>query len=329
MHGYDWMHDELAGKLREKLGEGLEEGIAGEIASFGGLLTRHAAVLLLCRKNGIDVERKIQLSQAPSMRLPFSFEARITRIFPAQTYAGRPDRSVRVHMTDGSREATLVLWNEQAGGIEGGEIRAGDTISCNGAYSRSGEITLAKGGGVRKLDSARTPSLSSLKDGICNAEGVVKAMEPDREYTDRKTGGKKTLSSFAIGDGTVPSMRVAVWSKAKEMEKLAAGDSVFLENVVLRNSELHFNSQSRMALLGKKAGETAVVEKIDAGEDETLFVLGGREFRMKNEEAARLVGLPTLPGVSARAAIGIKAQGLAGKKAGFAVENGKLCSLTF
>jgi hypothetical protein len=323
------MHGELVEKLREKLGAGLEGEIDDIISSFGGLLTRHAAVLLLCRKNGIDVEQKIPLSQASSMRLPFSFEAKITRIFPAQSYAGRPDRSVRVHISDGSWEATLVLWNEQAAGIERGEIRAGDNIACNGAYSRSGEITLARGGGVRKLDSAQAPSLSSLPAGICNAEGVVKAIDPDREYVDRKTGGKKTLSSFAIGDGTVPSMRVAVWAKVKEMEKMAVGDSVFLENVVFKNNELHFNSGSRMALLGKKAGETAVVERIDAGEDETLFVLDGREFRMKNDEAARLVGLPALPGVSTRAAIGIKAQEIVGKRAGFAIEGGRLCSLTF
>ncbi len=82
------MADEFAGKLKKKLGEKFEGEISREIADFGGLLTRHAAVLLLFKENVIDVERKIALSQASSERLPFSFEARVIRIFPVQTYAG-------------------------------------------------------------------------------------------------------------------------------------------------------------------------------------------------------------------------------------------------
>ena len=330
MHGYDWMHEELVDKLREKFGAGLEEEISGQIASFGGLLTRHAAVLLLCRKNGVDIERKIPLSQAPSMRLPFSFEAKIVQIFPAQSYAGRSSRSVRVHLSDGSTEATLVLWNEQVREIESGGMHAGDCILCSGAYTRSDEITLARGGSVQKLKSAPVSQLSSLAVGICSIEGTVEKIEPDHEYADRKTGEKKTLSSFVISGAPGLGVRVVAWSKPQGMKNLVPGDQLLLENVVFKNSELHFNSQSRMTLLNGKVGETAIVEKIEVGENDTLFVLDGREFRVKNGDAARLIGLPQiLPGVSARTVIGIKAQELAGKKAGFCVEDGKLRSLSF
>jgi len=66
------MHDGLEARLKEKLGGKLEETLVAKIAEFGGLLTRRAAVLLICRQNGIDTESEVRLSDAARQELlPF------------------------------------------------------------------------------------------------------------------------------------------------------------------------------------------------------------------------------------------------------------------
>lgn len=332
----------MEAKLAEKLGNGIEAVIAGEIADFGGLLTRHAAVLLLCRKNGIDVETKMPLSQSEGFRLPFSFEAKVARIFPVQSYPGRPDRSVRLHISDGSHEATLVLWNENALMAEQGGICAGDEIECHGAYSRSGEITLAKGGSVVRKKQAIFSRVSDLSQGICNVEGAVSEMVQESGLPAGKAegAGEGRLSngsartaqySFAICEKPGACVQVFVWSGKEGMQGLMPGDCVILENVVFKNSALHFNSFSRLVRRGGAGGEeTATLERMDAGDGETIFMLGRREFRLGNDDAMAIIGLrKTVQGISAKTAIGIKAQELVGKTAAFRISGGKLCWLSF
>jgi len=307
MHGHDRMHDELEAKLREKFGEGTDGQIAGRIEAFGGLLTRHAAVLLLCRQNGIDVERKIKLSQASSMRLPFSFTARVERIFPLQSYLGRTDRSVRLHVSDGSWESTLVLWNDSAQMVEAGGIGTGDEIECKGAYLRSGEITLAKGGSVCRLKAAPLSQVSNLAAGACNVEGEVSEVEHGSRGDGLKSGGQNAVSSFTICEKPGACRRVVVWSAQQCLPDISKGDRLVLENVVFKNGELHFNSYSRMARRGGGGGPVELVEGIESGASETVFTIGGRKFAMKNEEAMRLMGIPrALQGVSAATAIAIR-----------------------
>lgn len=315
---------ELEEKLREKLGENLEAQIKGEIANFGGLLTRQAAIVLLCKKNGINIEKRIRLSEASSMSLPFSFEAKVDRVFPMQFYSGKTDRSVRLHISDESGSATLVAWNELADAVEKGEICAGDRIECSGAYFRFGEITLGKEGKMRKLESAKIPSLESLPEGICNVEGEVREIEPDYRYIDRKSGKEKAFRSFILQQKPGIFKRVVAW-QMQSLPQILPGDWIFLENVLHKNGELHFNSYSR-AILRKKEKE-ALVEKIEVGKEQSLFFIGGKKYEAKNDEAMRLLGIQGLAGVSDKAVIEIKARQLIGKKARYREEGGKLASL--
>ncbi len=322
-------------KLAEKLGDGLEDGIAGEIAGFGGLLTRHAAILLLCRKNGIDVETKISLSQAGAFRLPFSFEAKIERIFPAQSYRGRPDRSIRLHVRDDSAQATLVLWNDYVEMADRGGLCAGDGIECHGAYMRSGEITLAKGGSATRKKEAQILRIRELQPGICSVKGTASEIGQEMGLQNARDamidGGTGARLSFTLCESQGECVQVLVWAGQDMVRELSEDDNVILENVVFKNKALHFSSFSRLVRLGgASADESTVLECVDAGADETVFTLGGRKFTLKNEDAMAILGMQkTVPGVSAKAAIMIKAQGIAGKPAAFRAEGGKLCSLSF
>ena len=174
-------------KLALLLGNALEKAVKGKEDSFGGLLTREAAVRLLCQENGISTESKLLLSEARASMLPFSFSARVGRIFPLQQFPGGSTRTVRVHVSDKSGDATVVLWNEQARIVEGG-ILSGDTVECTGAYVRAGEISIGRNGSISRAGKRQVAPISELKDGVCNAEGVVEKIEGGRTYRDRKSG---------------------------------------------------------------------------------------------------------------------------------------------
>ena len=302
--------------LKEKLGGDFELKISGKVSEFGGLLTRAAAVRLLCRQNGISFEEMIPLSQAGAARLPFSFRAVVERIYPLQAYANGSDRSVRLHVSDGNEQATLVLWNEQAALVEG-EIGTGDGIECSGAYFRGGEIWVSRNGSVKKVAAAGRTPIAKLAAGLCNVEGEVGEVEPDYEYADRKSGEKRRLSSFRLCDGG-HCRRVVAWPSpdGKRAPEVCAGDVLLLERVVFRNGELHFNGYSRMVRRKSALERDGVLGQALVEGEEAVLQIGGEKFRLPIGDALGLLGVGAVPeGISGKTLFLIRAQGAAGKTA--------------
>jgi hypothetical protein len=322
------MHDVFEEKLKDELGDGFEDKIAERISEFGGLLSRGAAVRLLCKEHGIDVERKLTLREAEGSPLPFSFTAKIDRIYPVQSYPGRPDRSVRLHLSDSSGPATLVLWNEQAALVEG-ELSIGDTISCAGAYFRSGEMALSRGGKIAKTLRAPIIRVSKLTAGVCNIEGEVRALEPDYPYIDRKSGEEKTLSSFQFCEGN-DCRRVVIWSSPEGTPVPEPGDHLLLENVLFRNGELHFNSSSRMVKKISASEKSGKLEKITPRGELAVFSIGGTAFALPMGEALAMLGIRAVPdGVSPNTLLLIKSQELLGRNLKYRLADGQLSWLSF
>ena len=317
------MAQDQEGKLKTKLGGEFEGSVAAKISEFGGLLTREAAIRLLCKQNGIETEERLSLSQAPSAKLPFSFKAKVDRIFPVQEYANGSDRSVRLHLSDGEWEATLVLWNEQAALAEG-EIAAGDTVECRGAYFRGGEIWVGRNGSITKVAGSRPSKVSELAEGICNVEGEVREAEPDYEYIDKKSGEARKLSSFQLCSGG-QCRRVVVWPSngRNGAPRVHEGDLLLLEGVSFRNGELHFNTYSRM--VKRKAAREKGGKLLRASVEgaEAIFKIGENEFRLPLESALRLLGLLSVPdGVSPETVFAIKAQDCCGKDVKYRLDDG-------
>lgn len=322
------MADELEEKLQGKLAGDCEGRIAQKISEFGGLLTRRAAIRLLCKENGIDTERKIALSGAAGEHLPFSFTARVDRIFPVQAFSSG-ERCVRLHLSDGKGEGTLVLWNSAAAKVEG-EISTGDEIACAGAYSRSGEIHLGRGGSVSVAVKCPVTPVGKLTAGACSCEGEVREVYLDYKYVDRKSGGERSMASFLLcdsgslgkGDGC---RRVIVWSAPEGTPRVEEGDRVLLENVVFKNSEIQFNSFSRMvrrASAAEKSGKI-VSAGIDGGD--SVFGIGKAVFRMPLADALALLGIRKVPqGVQPATLFSIRSEGLAGRHAKYRLEGGRL-----
>lgn len=313
-------------KLKERLGDSCDAEIARKIAEFGGLLSRNAAVSLLCRQNGIDLERRITLSEAKGMALPFSFQARVDRIFPVQDYPNSRSRSVRLHVSDESGEATVILWNEQSDIVKG-EISIGDIVECRGAYFKGGEIGIGRKGAIKKEKGFPITGLSSPAYGLCNVEGTVREVEPDRYYEDRKGGEKKKLLAFTMCDDGA-CRRVVMWPPQSESQKVGAGDVLLLENVFFKGNELHADAFSRL-VKRKSAGERfgkflqAAVEN-----DAVSFQIGDSTYRAGVEEALSLLRIRAVPpGVGADALIKIKSREMEGRMVKYFVEGERLLLL--
>ena len=320
------MEDSPEEKLRARLQDSCDAAIGQKIGEFGGLLSRNAAVALLCKQNGIDLEKRIVLADAKRMALPFSFQAKVDRIFPVQAYPGSHNRSVRLHVSDEKGEATLILWNEQANIVKG-EISIGDMVECRGAYFKGGEIGIGKKGAIRKEKGFPITALGDLSYGLCNVEGTVKGVEPDHIYEDRKSGEKRKLSSFTIcGDGAC--RRVVMWPPQPDGGNAAVGDVLLLENVFFRNNELHVDGFSRL-VKRKSAGERFGKFMQAALEDGTVFFqIDDAKYMANLEEALSLLKIRIVPpGVGAQALIRIKSREIEGKAVKYFVDGEKLSLL--
>jgi len=314
-------------KLAEMLGSSFDAEVQRKMDSFGGLLTRTAAVRMLCQENGISTEEKILLKDARASLLPFSFSARVDRVFPVQQFPGGLAKSVRLHISDGPCARTLVLWNEQASLAAG--LLAGDRVECSGAYFRSGEIAIGRKGTLSRAGARAASSVAGLREGMCSVEGKVEGAEGMRSYRDRKTGEGKRMYSFSISSGG-KSCRAVWWSPPDGAALPRAGDSVALENANFRAGELHLNSGSRVLVQGASGGTEGIFQGAFLEGGSVAIRVGGQGFALAPADALSLLGIGHAPsGVSPQALISIKSRALEGKKASCLVEGGRLVSLKF
>ncbi|MFA6907407.1 MAG: hypothetical protein WC263_01110 [Candidatus Micrarchaeia archaeon] len=315
-------------RLAALLGGSLEGKVKEKADSFGGLLTRGAAVQLLCQENGISTERKLLLSEALASLLPFSFSARVERVFPAQQFPGGTMRTVRLHVSDKSGQATIVLWNEQARIAEGG-IFAGDTVECSGAYFRAGEIAISRNGAVSRAAGGAELDVAGLREGLCNVRGSVGEAGGMRTYRDRKTGAEKRMLAFTICSGG-KCCRAVWWSPPEGAPRLQAGAQVVLEGASFREGEIHLNGFSRVVSQGAPGGKAGGFSGISIEGPDAVVAIGNEKFRMPIHGALALFRLHAVPpGVDAATLLSIKSRSLEGKSARYFSEGGSLASVEF
>ena len=324
------MDDGPEEKLAALLGNSLEQAVKEKTGSFGNLLTRGAAIRLLCQENGITTEKKLALSEARASMLPFSFSARVDRVFPVQQFPGGMMRTVRLHVSDKSGEATIVLWNEQAKIVECG-LFSGDILECTGAYLRAGEISIGRNGSISCAGKSRASSVIGLKDGICNVEGLVGQVGKARTYADRKTGEEKTMHPFSLCNGGA-CVRVVAWSLPEGACLPRQGEQVVLENATFRNGELHLNAFSRIVAAAGSGRGGSAGKFLGATVDGSgaIISIGTEKFCMPIGSALAMLSVRAVPsGVGAATLLAIKSRALEGKEAHYFSEGGKLASIEF
>jgi len=309
------MDAELEKQLKEKIGESFEEAVDGKIEEFGGLVSRASALRLLCKENGIGIERKIRLAQARETALPFSFEAKIDRIFPLQAYEGRNSVSLRVHLSDRGGEGTLVLWNERAKEASA-ELSIGDNVECTGAYFRNGEISIGSTGTIKKMGGLPVRKVGSLSYGPCSVEGIVGKIE----VNSGGEGAGGAAGSFELCEGE-KCTSVRLMQRQEDAPK--KGERLLLQNVFFKAGEIYFDRSSRMARKGHVDEKAGNVESAGLSGSAVNFSVGGKEFAVTLQEALVLLKIRGVPeGVKPETLIGIKLQKAIGRGAKYDAEKG-------
>lgn len=313
------MAHDFAALLSAKRGDAATGLIDSKVGQFGGLISRNAAAKLLCIEQGICQEEKIPLSEARAAQQPFSFTAKITRVFPLQQFPGSPDRSIRMAVSDKSASATVVLWNEQADRLFG-EISLFDIVQFTGAHFRSGEISIGRQGGMKVLQKFPLSPLSSLKGGALSAKGRVSKVE---------IGGDRAFSFFIEGEGA--SVEVKAWQEGgADFPIPSNGDNVLLENAFFQKGALHISGVSRMVLLGSQHDKEGLLEGISLSPsgDGLEFMIGGDRLFAPLKHGLSVLGVRFLPeGVSPADAAPLLSGGFCGRKAVYSSEAGKLLKM--
>ncbi|MEM4348377.1 MAG: hypothetical protein QXN37_02300 [Candidatus Anstonellaceae archaeon] len=297
--------------LQQHLGKKTEEAIRHKIEEFGGLLTREAAIRLLCKQHGIYIQNPIKLADASKTILPFSFRAKVRRIFPVQYYNDK-DYSVRIHVYDHTAEAIVILWNEQA--KIAFELCQNDEVEGKEAYFRNGEIWIGKTGFLRLLQPAPRMQVEELTAGVCTVEGRVGEIEPDYFYVDKKTGKERKMSSFQLC-GRQQCRRVVIWIDDFDYSSygLSVGDFVVLDGVIFKSGEIHFNSKSRLIKNAKR--EEGRVKSVYVEGQECILEIENKRFKISLPQALQIFGIMQVPqGVSPQTLIQIKGKAMQGRQ---------------
>jgi hypothetical protein len=320
------MADNAEGILKEKLGVLLDEKIREKIAEFGGLLTRRAAVRLLCKENGISLEKRLPLSEARNSRLPFSFLARVDRIFPVQEYSGSRDKSMRIHVSDEGEGATILLWNEQVQDFNA-QLSTGDTAECFGAYFRSGEIGISRAGKITKVNGIPKSAVHELKEGACSVEGIARDVSALKSFKGRN-GETRQMFSFSICQGN-ECARAVVWLGAGEEATLPEnGDLVLLENAFFRNNEVHLNAFSRLVVKNPADEIQGTLDSVFMEGGDIAFSISGKKLVFHAQDGLALLGINSIPeGVSLQTVAALKSSELAGRRVTYLSKGGKLLKL--
>ncbi|MEM4554374.1 MAG: hypothetical protein QXT25_00800 [Candidatus Anstonellaceae archaeon] len=312
---------DIEAMLQQHLGKKTEDAIRQKIEEFGGLLTREAAIRLLCKQHGIYIQNPISLADASKVILPFSFRAKVKRVFPVQHYPGG-DYSVRVHVYDQTAEAIVVLWNEQA--KVAFELCQKDEVEAKEAYFRNGEIWIGKGGFLRLIQPALRMQVEELTAGVCTVEGRVGEIEPDYFYVDKKTGKERKMSSFQLC-GRQQCRRVVVWVEDFDYSSygLSVGDWVVLDGVVFKSGEIHFNSKSRLIKSAKQ--ELGRIGAVKVEGQSCIIEIENKKFQVSIPQALQLLGITQVPqGVAPQALVQIKGETIVGKTFCYVAKNQNL-----
>ena len=304
--------------LARRLGDGFEPAIAAKIAEFGGLLSREAAVALLCSQHKISFEKEITLPQAKSEAGLFSFKAKVDRIFPIQKFEGNFSRLVRLHLSDKAGKGTLVLWNEQASAVEG-EISTGDTVECHLAYFRDGEICVSRAGTVAAIEKFPISGPERIAAGVCSVKGVAR---------DKRGGEWPVAFSFLLCHEKNCVRAVAWRGQTGELEAPAEGDEIVLENAFFKNGEINIGEGSRI-LVARKRGSEGVLERLRVEDGELAFIVGGGKFAAPLEQGFGMLGIRALPqGVQPATVARLKAMEVEGRHVRYFAEGGKIAWLS-
>ena len=240
----------------------VQERLRMERARSGGLLGDETLLRLIAAKYGVSVEQNgiCNSGTLSTSRLfpglnDVTVAGRLIAVFPARSFEGeKPGKYATMIIADNEGTLRVVLWNDKAELVEGGELKAGQAVRLIHGYTREdryGKVELHLGRKSRvevepqeKADGYPTVERFTTKIGALTASmGAVHVCGVVKETFESKTfmRGDSTDGSvmrFTLADDSGTVTAVAWNDKAAELKKnLKPGMRLQLVNARVKDTQ--------------------------------------------------------------------------------------------
>ncbi|NUN11557.1 hypothetical protein HUU53_02835 [Candidatus Micrarchaeota archaeon] len=316
----------LLGKYSE---QELASAIQAKKEEYSGLLTEEGALSIIARDSGIRLpEKEVEYGDLSGLELGKQVNCvlKFEKLYSEKYFDsnGRKGVVCNVDVSSNGKTAKLVLWNEDASflrkkGVEKNCLIKAKRLVVKSLDPLELQSTMTTELFLEEPGSEETVKLASLKDGdtvsiLCSIieKSVLREFERD--------GRKSAVINLIVGDDSGTGKLVCWGDNAVKANKLNPGESIKVEDGVVRNGEVHcswsthivFNPVKEIQAKTTKLfeisdGFSGLVEaevrevsepKISNNEKKTLYVralLTDEKMKMPcvffNDEAKKFLGI--------------------------------------
>ncbi|XRO76903.1 single-strand DNA-binding protein Rpa [Methanocaldococcus sp. 10A] len=233
-------------KLKKKVAESLniseeelDEMIKEKIKEFGGILLKDAALMMIAKEHGIDIDKKeveeFLIKDIEEGQINVEITGVVTDVSDVKTFTrkdGSEGKYRRIIIADKSGSIRMTLWDELADM----DIKVGDILKIKRARARKWnnrmELSSTSETKIEKLENyeGEIPEIKDIYDigelrpGMtATFEGEVISALPIKEFK-KADGSLGKLKSFIVKDET-GSIRVTLWDELTDID-VGRGDYV-------------------------------------------------------------------------------------------------------
>lgn len=223
--------------------EAILERLRIEQNKTGGLIEEATLLRLIAAEYGVEIfastvyDRELSISHLVPDLNDVAVAGRVVAVYPARTFEGKKSgKYASLMVADDDGVLRVMLWNDKAGLVESGELKAGLLVRFVHGYTRedrAGKVELHLGEksnvevNPNDLRAEDYPSIGKFAtkisdvaaaQGRIHVAGVAKAVFPSSTFTRQdSTAGKVLRFTLADDSGEVA---VVVWNeKAEELEQ--------------------------------------------------------------------------------------------------------------
>ncbi|MEO2116945.1 MAG: single-strand DNA-binding protein Rpa [Methanocaldococcus sp.] len=301
---------ELKKKVAEALSiseEELDRMIKEKIKEFGGILLKDAALMMIAKEHGINIDKKelgkFLIKDIEEGQINVEITGIVTGVSDVKTFTrkdGTEGKYRRIVIADKSGTIGMTLWDDLAEI----EIKEGDVVKIKRARARKWgdrlELSSTSETKIEKLENyeGELPEIKDLYDigeltpGMtATFEGEVISALPIKEFK-KADGSLGRLKSFIVKDET-GSIRVTLWDDLTDID-VSRGDYVRVRGYIRKGYygglECTANSVEILRKGEKVESEEANIEDLSKYEDGELVSVKGRVIAISNKRSVDLNG---------------------------------------
>ena len=301
-------------KLKKKVAEALsiseeelDEMIKEKIKEFGGILLKDAALMMIAKEHGIDIDKKeveeFSIKDIEEGQINVEITGIVTDVSDVKTFKrkdGTEGKYRRIVIADKTGTIGMTLWDDLAEM----DIKIGDILKIKRARARKWsdrlELSSTSETKIEKLENyeGELPKIKDVYDigelspGMtATFEGEVISSLPIKEFK-KADGSLGRLKSFIVKDET-GSIRVTLWDDLTDID-VSRGDYVRVRGYIRKGYYGGLECTAGNVEILKK-GEKVESEEVNIGdlpkyEDGELVSVKGRVIAISNKRSVDLNG---------------------------------------